>query len=126
MKLSTRIRVARHRARLSQEALAAKLGITRGAVANWECSVGALPATSRLELLAQVTGVCFEWLATGRGPVVYEQVLDDVPAVDAELVHDPDERRLLMAFRLGGKQTRRLLLNLVEAQFPTSQGKRSA
>ncbi|KAF1695719.1 helix-turn-helix transcriptional regulator [Pseudoxanthomonas koreensis] len=126
MKISMRIRVARQRARLSQEALAARLGVTRGAVANWECSVGALPASSRLERLAQVTGVCFEWLATGRGPVAFLAEVEDVPAVDAELVHDPDERRLLMAYRLGGKQTRRLLLNLVEAQFPTTSGKRSA
>ena len=126
MKISMRIRIARQRARLSQEALAARMGVTRGAVANWECSVGALPASSRLELLAQVTGVCFEWLATGRGPIAFPTEADDVPAVDAELVHDPDERRLLMAYRLGGKQTRRLLLNLVEAQFPAASGKRSA
>ena len=126
MKISMRIRIARQRARLSQEALAVRMGVTRGAVANWECSVGALPASSRLELLARVTGVCFEWLATGRGPLAFPVDVDTVPAVDAELVHDPDERRLLMAYRLAGRQTRRLLLNRVEAQLPATQGKRIA
>lgn len=102
------------------------MGVTRGAVANWECSLGTLPASSRLALLAQVTGVCFEWLATGRGPEAYCTGAGDVPALDAELVHERDERRLLMAYRLAGNQTRRLLLNLVEAQFAAVQGKRNA
>lgn len=91
--------------------------MTRGAVANWECSVGALPATSRLERLAKVTGVSFEWLATGRGPLVWEPSAGDMPAAHAELVHDPQERRLLQAFRCGGRETRRLLLGLADAQL---------
>jgi len=117
MELQTRIRVARQRARMSQETLAHCLGVTRGAVANWECSVGAMPATSRLERLAKVTRVRYEWLATGRGPLAWEPDPDDVPAVDAEMVHDPQERRLLQAFRCGGRETRRLLMGLADAQL---------
>jgi len=125
MELSMRIRIARQRARLSQEGLAARMGVTRGAVANWECAVGALPATSRLERLARVTAVRFEWLATGRGGVGYEPTAEDTPAADAELVHDPAERQLLAAFRGCGRQARRMLLDLAEAQLP-AQGRRSA
>lgn len=124
MQLSARIRIARQRARLSQEALARQLGISRGAVANWECSVGALPATSRLEQLARITSVRFEWLATGRGGIGYEAAAEDVPAAEAEFVHDPVERRLLAAFRACDAQTRRMLLRLAEAPLP--EGRRSA
>ena len=124
MELPMRIRVARQRARLSQEMLAAQLGVTRGAVANWECAVGVLPATSRLERLACVTGVRFEWLATGRGPLAFDALPCEAPA-DAELVHDPVERRLLLAFRIAGRETRRLMLGLVDVQLASPQGRRS-
>ena len=120
MELPIRIRIARQRARMSQEMLAGQLGVTRGAVANWECPTGVMPATSRLERLARVTRVRFEWLATGRGPLAWEQELDDIPAADAELVDDPVERRLLQAFRCGGRETRRLLLGLADAQLASA------
>lgn len=125
MKLSMRIRIARQRVRMSQEALAAQLGVTRGAVANWECAMGAMPASARLQRLAQVTGVNFEWLATGRGAVAYPDVHHDVPAVDAELVHDPEERQLLAAFRAGNRQLRRMLLGLAEINLGPAE-RRSA
>lgn len=108
--------MARRRAGMSQEALAKHLGVSRGADANWECSTSALPATSRLEQLAQATSVRFEWLATGRGDVGYDPTGEDISAVDAELVYDPDEMRLLAVFRAAGRQMQRLLLNMVEAQ----------
>ena len=63
----------------------------------------------------------FEWLATGRGPLAWEADPDDIPALDAELVHDPLERRLLQAFRCGGRETRRLLLGLADAQLASIQ-----
>ena len=124
MKLSMRIRIARQRARMSQEALAAQLGVTRGAVANWECSVGAMPATSRLEGLARATGVCFEWLATGRGPVGYAEI-PPVTAAEAEVVDDPAERRLLQAFRLASRPVQRMLLRMADAQFDEMEGRRA-
>ena len=98
MKLSMRIRIARQRARLSQEALALNLGITRSAVANWEGADGVLPASARLADIARLTNVSFEWLATGRGPLDHGGN-DDTPAVEGEMVHDECERRLLAAFR---------------------------
>lgn len=98
MKLSMRIRIARQRARLSQEALALNLGVTRSAVANWEGADGVLPASARLAHIAQLTNVSFEWLATGRGPLDHGGN-DDTPAAEGEMVHDEYERRLLAAFR---------------------------
>jgi len=52
MKLSIRIRMARQYAKLSQLELALELGVSRGAVGNWESANGAQPATARLEKLA--------------------------------------------------------------------------
>lgn len=98
MKLSMRIRIARQRARLSQEALALNLGVTRSAVANWEGADGVLPASARLAHIARLTNVSFEWLATGRGPLDHGGN-DDTPAAEGEMVHDEYERRLLAAFR---------------------------
>lgn len=98
MKLSMRIRIARQRAKLSQEALALNLGVTRSAVANWEGADGVLPASARLAHIARLTNVSFEWLATGRGPLDHGGN-DDTPAAEGEMVHDEYERRLLAAFR---------------------------
>lgn len=99
MKLSMRIRIARQRARMSQEALALNLGVTRSAVANWESVEGVLPASSRLLRIAELTDVSVEWLATGRGPLTHASEERHVPAVEAEMVYDDLERQLLAAFR---------------------------
>jgi len=94
-----RIRIARQRARLSQEALAANLGVTRSAVANWEGADDVLPASARLAKLAKLTGVNYEWLATGRGAIGYAGNDSGAPAMEGDVVYDEFERRLLDAFR---------------------------
>lgn len=66
--MPTRIRRARRIAKLSQAQLARQLGIQRSAVAQWEQLNGTSPSVHHLVHLAVVTGMCFEWLATGRGP----------------------------------------------------------
>ena len=120
MKISMRIRIARQRARLSQEALAVRMGVTRGAVANWECSVGALPASSRLELLARVTGVCFEWLATGRGGR-WIGGDDETPAMMLNFYAPCGlEERLLIAFRSLRSLEQQPLVDFVEAMTDRS------
>ncbi|PKO72929.1 MAG: hypothetical protein CVU23_05370, partial [Betaproteobacteria bacterium HGW-Betaproteobacteria-17] len=57
MSLPDRIRTARHRARLSQYSLAARLGVDRSAVSHWECGHGNLPSSVNLLALAEITGV---------------------------------------------------------------------
>ncbi|MDQ3287145.1 MAG: helix-turn-helix domain-containing protein [Pseudomonadota bacterium] len=66
--MSSRIRRARSIAALSQSQLAVLTGVNRSAVAQWECSTGTCPSTTHLAQVAVFTDVCFEWLATGRGP----------------------------------------------------------
>ena len=110
-----RIRLARRAAGLSQAQLAREMGVQRSAVSHWEAHRGK-PSMNHLRLLALRTGVQFEWLATGRGPMTpsAESVLDSVAAVDALMVDDPQERRLLEAFRTAPAQARLPLLELAE------------
>ena len=110
-----RIRLARRTAGLSQAQLALELGVQRSAVSHWEAQRGK-PSMTHLRQLALLTGVQFEWLATGRGAMTpsADALLDSVAAVDAVLVEDPQERRLLNAFRAAPVQARLPLLELAE------------
>ena len=110
-----RIRLARRTAALSQAKLALELGVQRSAVSHWEAHRGK-PSMNHLRQLALLTGVQFEWLATGRGPMTPspESLLDSVAAVDALMVDDPQERRMLAAFRAAPANARLPLLELAE------------
>ena len=121
-----RIRIARRSAGLSQAQLAAELGVQRSAVSHWEAQRGK-PSMNHLRQLALLTGAQFEWLATGRGPMTpsAESLLDSVAAVDALLVDDPQERRLLTAFRQAAAQARVPLLELAEQLASQRMGRHS-
>ena len=101
MSADNRIRQARRHAGLSQAGLAAAVGVQRSAVSHWEAANGKNPSVRNLRGIASVTGVQFEWLATGRGPMglSHDVELDAVAAADALLVDDVLELRLLRAFR---------------------------
>lgn len=64
--IGQRIAKARARRGLSQSALAAKLGITRGAVSQWEKGETE-PKPENLRKIADITGASYEWLAIDRG-----------------------------------------------------------
>lgn len=66
MSISARIQQARKAAGLSQARLAELLGVTRSACSQWESAGGTAPRQKRLEQLAGLLGVSYEWLATGR------------------------------------------------------------
>lgn len=116
MRFATRIRVARQNAGMSQQDLATHLGVTRGAVANWESVGSVAPATKRLQHIAQITCVNFEWLATGRGPAARATAQDDIHALDTEIetVFDPLELRLLNAFRTIPRRERQRVMDSIE------------
>ena len=113
MDLAARIRAARKHAGMPQRQLAALVGVTRSAVANWEDALRSRPATAHIIALAQQTGVSFEWLATGRGRML--------PAVECGgalafcVLRDAGERRLLQAYRRQPERVRRRILATVEA-----------
>ena len=111
-----RIRLARRHAAMSQTQLAQAVGVQRSAVSHWEAPQGKNPSVKHLREIAMVTGVQFEWLATGRGQMApsRETVLDSVAAVDALLVDDSLEQRLLVAFREAPVRARLALVELME------------
>ncbi len=64
-RLTERIRRVRKLAGLTQAEFARALGVTRGAVGNWERGLGI--NRENLARIAEKTGASFDWLATGRG-----------------------------------------------------------
>ena len=118
MNKAERIRLARRRAGLSQQKLADLLGVKRSAVANWEAVNGPSPSSNNLEGLTRLLQVNHEWLAVGRGEMKLSGHWHDVPVVDAELVDNPFERRLLEAWRSMPAKPRVLFLELVESYSP--------
>ncbi|GAA0724725.1 helix-turn-helix transcriptional regulator [Dokdonella soli] len=96
--LSTRIRHARRLAELTQSGLAKAVHVGPSAVAQWELPNGTSPTIDHLKEIAVLSGVAFEWLATGRGPVALTN--HEAPAVDStSFATDQVEDRLLVAFR---------------------------
>jgi transcriptional regulator with XRE-family HTH domain len=116
MNSQDRIRLARRHAGLSQAKLAEAIGVQRSAVSHWESPQGKNPSVDHLRTMALVTGVTFEWLATGRGKMQLSEdaVLDSVSAADAILVEEPLELRLVQAFREASPKTRVALVEIVE------------
>lgn len=61
----SRIRQIRQREGLSQQAFAARLGVTRGAVGNWERNQGI--KADNIRTVSETFDVSFDWIANGRG-----------------------------------------------------------
>ncbi len=116
MSQPSRIRLARRHAGLSQTQLASAVQVQRSAVSHWESVQSKNPSVTHLREIAMVTGVQFEWLATGRGAMVLcEDVrMDSVPTADALLVEEPIELRLVHAFRNAPPQSRVSLVEIIE------------
>lgn len=119
-KLAHRIRKARLTKGLSQLALAEQLGVTRGAVANWESSAGTHPATDRLLRIAQVTGVSVEWLASGRRTISSTPAAATPPSADA-VSGSAQELQLLRLFRTLPLRHHAQAIALLEAMLLTLQ-----
>ena len=101
---------------LTQTQLAQAVGVPRSAVSHWEAPQGKNPSVKHLREISMVTGVQFEWLATGRGRMALspEDALDTVAAADATLVDDAFEMRLVAAFRALPARSRAPLVELME------------
>lgn len=111
-----RIRLARRHAGLSQAALGSAIGVQRSSVSHWEGTQGKHPSVDHLRQLSLVSGVQFEWLATGRGRMTLSEdmALDSVAAAQGQLIDDPLELRLVAAFRQAPTRARAPLVEVVE------------
>lgn len=123
-----RIRFARRTAGLSQAQLAEAVGVQRSAVSHWEAPHGKNPSVTHLREVALVTGLQFEWMATGRGDMSLSRdaQLDSIATAEALLVEDPLEFRLLHAFRDAPLRARLSLLEVMEALASQRTGRARA
>ena len=83
MSINARVRQARKAAGISQSRLAQILGVTRSACSQWESLQGTAPRRERLEQLAILLGVSYEWLATGaraKGEKPAFSIKEDAPS----------------------------------------------
>ena len=114
--LSSRIRHARRVAGLTQAGLAKAVHVGPSAAAQWELPSGTSPTIDHLIEIAVLSGVAFEWLATGRGPVALTG--HEAPAIDASsFATDQIEDRLLTAFRRVPSRRRETFVRWMEEFF---------
>lgn len=129
--MGARIREAREKAKMTQESLATALGVTKGSVYQWEKDISN-PSTGNLSEIAVVTGVSFEWLATGRGHREYTYPAASpafVGAVnDGRIDLSNDEYCLVERFRNLPQCKRDALLTLLSlepGQKPSDKGNKT-
>ena len=96
MKFADKLRELRKQENMSQEALAAKLGVSRQAVTKWETDKG-LPDISNFMELSALFGITVEELLSGEGNIVVKQE----PLYESRTEYDmAGDKRIDM--RLGG------------------------
>ena len=116
-KLCDRLRIARHRADISQTGLAQAIGVSPSAVAQWEHPYGTQPSLENLLRAAEVTGASIEWLATGTigKASTRTRSKEETPAVALDTYAQTlQEETLLERFRNGSVNQRTLLLKIAE------------
>lgn len=108
-----RIGTARQAANLSRAELSRRVGVRASAAAQWEQEEGTAPSVENLARIAAATGVAFEWLATGRGPLQHG-AQDEAPAVvlDAFAQNLFEERLLRLGRRVAPRKREALLATL--------------
>lgn len=102
---------------LTQEVLAGELSVTRSAVAQWEMADGTAPSVENMIALAQRSGLCFEYLATGRGERVLGPPDEAAIAVNRapQMPLSDQQRRLLERFETLSSRQKNALLELLES-----------
>ncbi|RCL01983.1 MAG: putative transcriptional regulator [Candidatus Tokpelaia sp. JSC189] len=73
MKLSERIKQARKDARLTQDQMAEQLGITKGAVSQWEAGK-TKPRNGTLKKIAKITGKPVVWLMDLNDVISFDEI----------------------------------------------------
>ncbi len=112
--IPTRIRRARTHSRLTQAELGRRLGVQRSAVTQWEREGGTTPNVCHLTQIACETGVCFEWLATGRGQFKPDDGAFDNAVIVEDFARDELESRILQGLRRVPDRKREALVRVVE------------
>jgi transcriptional regulator with XRE-family HTH domain len=110
-RLSGRVRFARTLAKLSKAELARRVGVCLSAAVQWELPNGTSPTVGNLVKIATISGVAFEWLATGRGsPKLAGAMQVSALADDLEF-----EIRLLVAVRAIARERRDVIVDFARS-----------
>jgi transcriptional regulator with XRE-family HTH domain len=111
--ISQRISLARKARGLSQELLAERMKVSRGACGHWERGK-ALPNTEHLTELATILNIRMEWLATGKGDMnATHQISEPSDSGYALSTHDEETKEIAeLYFRLP-KRKRKIILDLL-------------
>lgn len=116
--LSERIRQARETNGWNRAELARQVGVAASAAVQWENVGGTIPAVENLIKIAKLTGVAFEWLATGRGASRVQPPYE-TPAVEiASFAHNLFEERLLLLARSLPRKAHEPLLDFLATILP--------
>ena len=91
-----------------------------------ELQVGTLPSAGNLAKIAKITGVSFEWLATGRGTSRLLATRETSAIEIASFAHNLFEERLLQMARAMPPKVRDSLARFLEALLPPSRAQQSA
>ena len=116
MSINARVKQARKAAGISQSKLAQVIGITRSACSQWESPQGTTPRRERLEQLAYLLGVSYEWLATGRKTKDEKSALnvrEDTSSYRTAMA--PDQVELLNLYRALSVKVRIALLEFLRS-----------
>jgi transcriptional regulator with XRE-family HTH domain len=114
--VTSRLRIARRSANLTQAMLAATLGVGRSAVAQWEREDGSSPTVAHLSELARALDCSFEWLATGRGSrrCPGDENNEGAAVVLAHFARNDQEEQMLELLRALDRSDRQIVLTLAE------------
>jgi transcriptional regulator with XRE-family HTH domain len=89
--VGARVKAAREARGFSQTSFAAAMGVTRGAVSNWDTGAGI--TRKNLIRAAEITGASIDWLMTGQGASGVEVAdagglfhLADLPPLDVDFL----------------------------------------
>lgn len=115
--------MARRWAKMSRADLAERVGVSKGAAAQWEHPHGTNPTLENLVSAAEAMGVSFEWLATGAG-LPHPQDREILAASLSEFAHDYSESELLLLWRQLVPRAREHLLGLLTAIGPRVRTRR--
>lgn len=109
--LAKRIISARKHRGLSQEKLAERLNLSRGACGHWERGIAA-PSTQHLFLLSQILRINSNWLLTGEGDMELAAV-NEARDADYVSIEDAELREVIDIFYRLSQKKRHIILQLL-------------
>jgi transcriptional regulator with XRE-family HTH domain len=111
--ISQRITLARKTRGLSQELLAERMKVSRGACGHWERGK-ALPSTEHLTKLAMTLNVRMDWLASGNGDMeTSHQISEPTDSHYVISIHDEETKEVAELYYRLPKRKRKIILDLL-------------